>query len=89
VELARRAMAIPRRVMFGSYDDRRHAYLLSSSPPDGPTRPSTAFYDDDGISAEEFLAAYLKRKRIDVQWYPPLSMERSHMLTHALARLRS
>jgi hypothetical protein len=82
-------MPIPRRMMFGSYDDQRHAYLLSNCPPDAPMRPSFAFYDDDGVSAEEFLAAYLKRRRIDVQWYPPLSMERSQMLAHATARLRS
>jgi hypothetical protein len=80
---------LPRRQMFGRYDAERQAYLLSNVAPDGPVRFSLIFEDEENATAERVLASYLKRKRIDVRWHPPLTMERAAMLADATARLRS
>jgi hypothetical protein len=82
-------MPLPRRKMFGWHDDRRRVYFLSDVPPDGPIRPALSFSETDGFSAEDALATYLKRKRIDVIWLPPLTGEQTTALAKAQMRLKA
>lgn len=67
-------MPLPRRKFFGWYDQRRNAFLLSTWPPDAPVRPSIGFDD----KAE--LKSFIDRKRCQVTWLPPLTVDQAEGL---------
>ena len=73
-------MPLPRRRFYGWHDPDRNEYRLSDWPPDAPVRPSS------GFDTEEELAAYLKRRRGVVDWFPPLAIDRDRAVNVALAR---
>lgn len=73
-------MPLPRRRFYGWHDPARNEYRLSDWPPDAPVRPSS------GFETEEELAAYLKRRRGRVEWYPELTIHQIKAVNVALAR---
>lgn len=55
-----------RRLLFGWFDAGKASFWISQYPPDAPVRPSLEFEMKDD------LEAFLKRKKADVYWWPPL-----------------